>query len=106
MTYRGIFQNGVVIVENADGLRNGTVVDVQPAKRSTKSKRSVRPQRSAAVRSRPAKKTRRKGRARKAVGDPFIESFGLWKDRPEWKGKSTLEIAAELRRKAMGRFGG
>ncbi len=30
---------------------------------------------------------------------------GDWKDRPEWKGMSSVRIAAELRRRAFGRGG-
>jgi hypothetical protein len=28
---------------------------------------------------------------------------GTWKDRPEWKGMTAIQIAAELRRSALGR---
>lgn len=106
MTYRGIVQNGIVIIENPDGLRDGTVVDVQPAGRRAKKSRDLQPRPAASAPNRSAKKAKAlKSRARRASGDPLFEAFGLWKNRPEWKGKSTIEIAAELRRKAMGRLG-
>jgi hypothetical protein len=31
-----------------------------------------------------------------------LPALGMWKNRADWKGKSTLEIARELRQKALG----
>lgn len=33
----------------------------------------------------------------------IMAAAGMWKDRPEWKGKSSAEIATELRKRAAGR---
>ena len=89
MTFRGIVKNGVVVVEDATGLREGDVVEVARVRR-------VKPAR---ARSKPG--TAPKERAGR-VADP-LPGFGMWKDRPEWKGMTGAEVAAELRRGAFRR---
>jgi hypothetical protein len=88
MTFRGVYRDGVVIIDDPSGLRNGAVVEViQPAR----------------VASGASTKVRRKKATTKKGKDPLLALAGIWKDRPEWKGKSTLEVARALRKKAMGR---
>lgn len=127
MTYRGIFQNGIVILEDASGLRDGQSVEVLPdraakggspaAKKPTGRKRSkaARPKgalpslglwrdrvefsNAAAAARRLRKRTSR--RARSKGSDP-LPGFGIWKDRTDL-GRTTAEIARNLRKKAMGR---
>jgi hypothetical protein len=84
MTFRGVVKNGVVIVDDAAGLREGDVVDIAPVKRVKSSGKGLRG------------KSAEKKRAAK-MSDP-LPGFGMWRDRPEWKGMTGAQIAAELRR--------
>lgn len=96
MTYRGIVRNGRILVD-IDDLPDGTSVEITPIKRPS-SKKSKKKK---------ATSRRRKplsGSARRKKKDPFESIFGIWKDRPDWKGKSSLEILAELRAKSLGRL--
>jgi hypothetical protein len=93
MTFKGIYRDGIIILEDATGLRNGTVVEVtRPAKRTKAVAKPV-----AKGKKKPA--TRRKRSAGSVADWP---AFGIWKDRADWKGKSSAEIARELREKALG----
>jgi hypothetical protein len=95
MMLRGTFRDGVIIPDQSDGLRNGDVVDI--------------------VRKRAAKATGRNGTgARKNGGTKkkgtkakagALFGFGLLKNKAEWRGRSSVEIAAELRKKVMRRAG-
>jgi hypothetical protein len=86
MMFKGVYRDGVVVLEDATGLRNGQPVDVVASRTARKGAggRKVKPS------------------ARKQKADAFLALAGLWKGRPEWKGMSSVEIAAELRRRAMG----
>lgn len=90
MEFRGTFRDGVVIPDQTDGLRNGDVVRFIPAKKR------IKPSATASTRAKPS-------RTGKAVAkrrlDAFMSAFGCMKDRPDWKGKTTLEIVAELRKR-------
>jgi hypothetical protein len=88
MTFRGVYRDGVVILDDHEGLRNGAVVKVT---RSTRGRKATGK----------AKTTTPKRGAKKAK-DPLLALAGIWKNRAEWKGKTTLQIVQELRRKALG----
>jgi hypothetical protein len=87
MTYRGVYQDGVVILEGDVPLRNGDRVSVNPSKAKTRSRQKPK-LRSGRSGAKPSKKVH-----------PFIALAGIWKDRPDWKGKSTLEVVADLRKR-------
>jgi hypothetical protein len=99
MTIRGIIRNGMI--ETDGELPDGTEVRIVPVKpRGTKSARAGQP----AVKTAPRKK--RVAAARKrgdSKSNPLLPLFGIWKDRPEWKGLTTLEIHKLLRAKSMGK---
>lgn len=97
MTYRGIVQDGIVILESATGLRNGESVAVVPSRKGGASR-----QRRGSALPRKGRAKARRGVVRSGSLDP-LPGFGMWKNRSDWKGKTTLQIAAGLRRKAMGR---
>ena len=90
MTFRTVVQDGLIVVNTHGALPDGTAVDVVPARRA-------RPRKGESRKPSAGSKSPKKKRLRD------LAFFGMWKDRPEWKGKSTLEIAAELREKALGR---
>jgi hypothetical protein len=102
MVYRGTVQGGVVVLSDPGALPEGTAVEVRP-KRGAKVRGKVKPVagRSDSVTGRSRKAPSRAG----ASGTPSLKplpGFGMWKNRADWRGKSTLTIARELRRKAMG----
>ena len=63
-------------------LENGTPVEVNPSSRI-----GTRVRKGKGVRTRAEKV------------HPLIALAGMWKDRPEWKGMTSVEIVAELRRR-------
>ena len=75
-----------------DEIPDGTPVRVSRLQRTSKAK----PPRVGSK----GKKTAKRGQKKRTGLDKLI---GIWKDRPDWKGKSTLQIAAELRQKSLGR---
>jgi hypothetical protein len=80
MTFRGVYQNGVVVLSGDVDLENGTPVDVNPSRSGAKrSRRSS------------SKKPARKEH-------PLIALAGIWKDRPEWKSMTSVEVLADIRR--------
>jgi hypothetical protein len=107
MTFRGIYRDGIVVLGDI-GLADGTPVDVnpsQPLKRRTASSAPTR-KKSRAPRKGKAQKARS---TRKAPSDqPLIDSpaIGMWEKRRDWKGKSTLDIASELRENFLGKRSG
>ena len=88
MTFRGTVIKGVVVPDAGSELPEGARVSVNPLRSSS------RPKRIAAT-SRGNKKSKTRAKARKA---PLTALAGIWKDRPDWKGKSSIQIVAELRR--------
>ena len=98
MTLRSVVRDGMIDV-------NGEIPDGTPVRIV----RDDKPRRSAKKAKAPAKRTAKKKATRAGVkpkSDPIMKVFGMWKDRPEWKGKSSVEIARELREKALGRRSG
>lgn len=93
MTFRGVYKNGVVILEDATGLRNGETVDVQRSKSSAvKAKKSATAKRVGKMSAKPSIKGTRKP----------LPGFGAWKDR--WPADmSSVEVVAEMRREAARR---
>jgi hypothetical protein len=95
MTFRGVFRNGVIVPQEGMSLPNGTVVDIRAGKQGRRQKPATKAtSRSEALKQKRSRKTRE--------DEPVLEGFGMWKNRADWRGKSTLEVARELRRKAMG----
>ncbi len=103
MTYRGVYRDGVVVLQGDVALQEGEAVEVNTARpnRATIAVPNKKSLRSDA----PAKRTRgtkaKKTQSRKKVQD--LAAFGIWKNRAEWKGLSTLEIMAQLRTRSLGR---
>lgn len=85
MTYRGVYQNGMVFFEGEVGLRNGDRVDVNPSRKAGR-------------RSSTKAKAKARGGKKPAAVHPLIALAGIWKDRPDWRGKSSVEVVAELRK--------
>lgn len=84
MTYRGVYRDGVVTLEGDVDLRNGAIVEVNAA-----STRRV------AAASASTTKARKPVRQKKK--HPFIALAGIWKDRDDWRGKTSEEIVAGFR---------
>lgn len=85
MTFRAIVQDGYI---NTRGrLPDGTPVTVVPdrAPRATKSR---------------ANKSRKSSHRSTPLSE--LPAIGMWKNRPDWKGKSTAQIARALREKSLG----
>jgi len=106
MTYRGVYRDGVVRVEGDVDLRNGSHVEITAAIKPLVAKansQSPRPKSASKVTgnmwelamSKRLTKAQRIAAALAACGD--------WKDRTEWKGKSSSQIASELRKTAASR---
>ncbi|CAG1010952.1 hypothetical protein PHYC_03965 [Phycisphaerales bacterium] len=84
MTYRGVYRDGIVILQGDVDLRNGDTVEVNSA-------RARKPARRAPT------KTRKTARVSER-----LPAFGIWKDR--WpKSMSSAQIARELREQASRR---
>ena len=115
MTYRGIYRDGFVIIQGNVDLQNGDSVDVNlrgAAKAPSRSKPRTTPADTKAFkRGQIAEMSRsnawdlmRRTRMTKAHRiAAVLDSRATWKDRPDWKGKSTAEIASELRIRASRR---
>jgi predicted DNA-binding antitoxin AbrB/MazE fold protein len=93
MTYRGIYRDGVIVPETSLRLPEGAEVDI-----TVRAKRKAR------------KGTKRPGSKRRTSADKkidlFMMGFGILKNDPSVKGKSTAAVARELRKRAVGdRFG-
>jgi hypothetical protein len=89
MTFRGVVRDGVIVILDGE-IPDGTPVEVSPLHRRSKKKAST------------STKSAKPTRARKPPLEK-LPAFGMWKNRPEWKGLSTLEIMAKLREKSLGR---
>lgn len=85
MTFRAIVQDGFIVINTRGELPDGTRVRVIREGRLARAKK-------------PIKSPRTPKQA--ALAD--LPAIGMWKNRPEWKGKSTLRIAQELREKSLG----
>lgn len=84
MTYRGVVQNGLVILEDASGLRNGQSVDVLPARRDARVSRSRG--------KKPAPKAPKTKRPKGA-----LPGFGLWRNRVEFADAASAARALRKR---------
>jgi hypothetical protein len=94
MTFRAVVRDGMININTHGRLPDGTVVEVLPVTPASKPKGPSK------ARSRGPRKPTKRGKAEPA--NPLLAIAGIWKDRPDWKGKSTLEIQRELREKALG----
>ncbi|MBX3403252.1 MAG: hypothetical protein KF699_07570 [Phycisphaeraceae bacterium] len=98
MTLRSVVRDGLIVVNTHGEIPDGTPVVIL---RDDKPRRTGKKAKS-------AKQATTKKKARSAARKPLRElaAFGMWKNRPEWKGKSSAEIARELREKALGHRSG
>jgi hypothetical protein len=102
MTFRGVYRDGIIVPSADPDLPNGTVVRWTSDSRAKQSSRAVGRSKSRSN-ARPAGKKMTKAQRIAAV----MQAFGMDRDRPDWKGRSSAEIAADLRRRALGgRFRG
>ena len=97
MTYRGVYRDGIVILQGDIELRNGASVEVNetPAKRPTAKSSSVSKKRSVSK-----KATRAKSPTRNPAKHP-LPGFGAWKDRADIT--DSAAFARDLRRKVSRR---
>lgn len=87
MTYRGVYRDGIVILDTQVDLRNGEPVEVSPA-----SHRPKKQARGAVARSKPSKDSTRRAKSAPAT----LPGFGMWKDR--WpKSMTSAEVSRRLR---------
>jgi hypothetical protein len=94
MTYRGVYRDGIVVLQGDVDLRNGAPVDVKPV---PSGRASARPR--AASRRSPSAKA---GSRNTKVAQHRLPGFGMWKDR--WpKSMSSADIARELRERVSRR---
>ena len=91
MTYRGVFRGGVIVVLGKTDMQNGDAVVVSRYQRG--SKRRVA-----------SKKTSKKKAAKTHSVDakskkrhPFMALGGIWKDREDWRGLTSLEVLERIR---------
>ncbi len=98
MMLRTIVRDGLIVVNTHGELPDGTRVVIV---------RDDRPRQNAKKIMTPAKRATKKKAARRAkrgpLSDPILKVFGMWKDRPEWKGKSSAQIARDLRESVYSR---
>jgi hypothetical protein len=97
MTFRATVRDGTIVSGDAQYLPEGTELRVSVVNK--------RPSRTP-VRTRVKKKSSSRKKtmtvdARLAI---LEKSFGISKDRPDWKGRTTQEIARELRERASGKW--
>jgi hypothetical protein len=101
MTFRGTVINGVIVPGRGQDLPDGSRVSVNVLRKPTKRapRRGKAPGR--VVKGGSRTRGTRSGKADRIAA--FASLAGIWRDRPEWQGMSSVQIAAELRRKAMER---
>jgi hypothetical protein len=80
MTFRTVVRDGLIVINTHGEIPDGTPVELVRI---------------------PSEKGRR-GASRQKSGDTFVAIVGAWRDQPAWKGKSSVEVATELRRRRMG----
>ena len=115
MIYKGVYRDGIVIIQGEVDLRNGAVVDVNlrggrggRGSRSRGSGKAESKELTAAQIASLFKHNawdlmRRAKVTKKQRMASLLAARGNWKDRPEWKGKSSAQVAAELRKQASRR---
>ncbi len=90
MTYRGVYRDGVIVLSGDVDLQNGDTVDV-----NRNSAAGVTPKRKPVSAD---KKRARAGSSKKKQSEhPFLALAGMWKDRKDWRGKSSVKVVAEIR---------
>ncbi len=93
MTFKGTFRDGVIVPEQTAGLRDGDVVDIRVRRLTATGK--------------PRKKTRSRPVGKRMTAEQRLAAWravvGSWEDRPEWKGKSSAQIARDIRARAAAR---
>jgi hypothetical protein len=94
MTYRGIYRDGAIVLGETLDIPNGTPIEFDVLRRSRTKRR---------VAKKPSSKKSKRMTAEERVA-AFMKGFGVSRDREEWKGRSTADIARELRRKAAGNW--
>ncbi|MEK6703975.1 MAG: hypothetical protein AABZ53_17085 [Planctomycetota bacterium] len=114
MTYKGVYRDGIVTLQGDVDLRNGAAVDVNLRSVPKKSRRKTLSAKASAKR----KATSNVAALFRANGWELLPQSkmtkeqriaaalavqGTWSDRPDWKGKSTVQIAKELRERASRR---
>lgn len=111
MTSRGVYRDGIVTLRGDVDLRNGATVDVNLRSLPKKSRRKALSAK-ASVKEKAASNVAALFRAngwgllprRKMTKEQRIAAAlavqGTWSDRADWKGKSTVQIAKELRERA------
>lgn len=102
MTFRAVVQDGLIVINTHGAIPDGTTVRVV---------RAGAPRKVAKTASRATKGPRAKeaGKPVRRVAQkphPLLALAGIWKDRPDWRGKSSTEVVAELRRRSVGRHRG
>lgn len=90
--FRTVVRDGLIVINTHGEVPDGTPVEVmRTADRAT---------------NRAGKKAAKKSKKKSKQKTPPLDNlpgFGMWKDRPEWKGLTTLEIMARLRERSLGR---
>ena len=106
MTYRGVYRDGYVRLEGDNDLQDGARVEVSlepdsrlPRTAAERLRAAAEGKAAAALLKRLTSKRMTKAQRLAALD----AAFGMYKDRPDWKGKSTVQIAAELRVRASRR---
>lgn len=115
MTYKGVYRDGIVIIQGEVDLQNGATVDVnlrstarpqtrrKPPSPRADAKKLTSAQIAALFRSSAWDLMRRTKMTKKQRIAAVLDARGTWKGRPDWKGKSSARVAAELRTRASRR---
>jgi hypothetical protein len=82
MTYRGVYRDGVIVLSGEVQLHDGDSVQVTRESRTGKV--------------RPGKRTS-KSKKSKAL-HPVLKLAGIWKDREDWRGLSSVEVLELIRK--------
>lgn len=100
MTYRGVYRDGIIVPTDLLDLPDGARLSfsIMPQKSGSGSKRKAAPRRKGSK-----KKSSRMTSVERVAA--FMKGFGVSREVPEWKGKSTGEIARQLRTAALGNWG-
>jgi hypothetical protein len=106
MTYRGIYRDGLVILDGDVNLHNGDHVEVNlrggpSSPRAGRSRATKRPRSSKGAKSLSRLLSARLTKAQRIAAALAVR--GDWAHRPEWRGKSSAQAAAELRQRAARR---
>ncbi|HYE62659.1 MAG TPA: antitoxin AF2212-like protein [Phycisphaerales bacterium] len=104
MTFRGTYRNGVIIPEEGATLQEGDTVEIQVRSRRATTPKKARSGLGGPRKCRTSKAAKKLNASKRMTGkqrlELFLQSFGMWKDKPEWKGRSSADIAREIRSRA------